>query len=430
VSVVLGAGALSLAFLFLLASPAPAADTDLTPAALDARKAVGLPTVAENPAVLAAAGAVLGGADPKGPFTSLGGSGELITATVPAGAALSTSQLKVVVFDPRVTAIAVLGRGDFVAVAAAIDPTLPFKAPVLAGAVMDPGVAGSLAVLFPPGAGTIPKMLLQRHRGSQLVSIGIAATAAPGVEGAVLVEIKGRDQITGPQVGYGLTYTLKLGTNRSYTVRTRTVPSMLVSRPFVAGPGFAGADRKSFMKVVDSLPPTGRKIVEIVGGTITVSVLANSKPICGEQTSCAGFDPGRGYFIIINRPQLHSSFGRFAITHEIGHLVDFLGLDTFSHEAFRKLFSDSPKWKSCFNSGGQCSPSLEVFADQFGFYSTNDHGVQTGYNDDRLATTAGFSTLLQDQWAFRPPQDLNPLAGFGPLAKSFEDALHSGADQL
>jgi hypothetical protein len=34
------------------------------------------------------------------------------------------------------------------------------------------------------------------------------------------------------------------------------------------------------------------------------------------------------------------------------------------------------------------------------------------------------------QWAFRPPQEYNPLAGFGPLAKSFENALHSGEGEL
>jgi len=38
--------------------------------------------------------------------------------------------------------------------------------------------------------------------------------------------------------------------------------------------------------------------------------------------------------------------------------------------------------------------------------------------------------VLRSQWAFRPPQNRNPLAGFGPLAKSFEDSLHSGEDAL
>jgi hypothetical protein len=71
-----------------------------------------------------------------------------------------------------------------------------------------------------------------------------------------------------------------------------------------------------------------------------------------------------------------------------------------------------------------------VFADQFGFYSTNAHGVQTGYGDDRLATSSALTTVLRAQWAFRPPQELNPLAGYGPLAKSFENAMHSGQDAL
>ena len=407
-----------------------AAGNDLTPVALKARKEVGLPTVGASPAVRAAAGAVLEGGDPQEAFTSEGGTGDLITAKVSAGGALSTAQVKAVVFDPRVTAIAVLGSNRNVAVAAAFDPRRPFRAPVIAGAVVDPGVAGSLAVLMPPGSGTIPQMSLERNRGGQLIKIEVAATAGSGVKGAILVALEGRDRFTGPQVGYATTYTLKIGTNRSYTVRTRPIPSALVSRSFVPGPGFAGADRQRFMQAVNSLPPAVRKIVDIIGGAVSVSVLADTAPICRRQTSCAGYDPGHGYFMMLNRAQLRSDFGRFVIAHEIGHLVDFLGLDTFSYEAFRQVFSRSPKWKNCFRWHGQCVPFLEVFADQFGFYVTNGRGVKWGYGDDLLATAPTFETRLTAQWSFRPPQYRNPLAGFGPLANSFEDALNSGQDAL
>jgi len=406
------------------------ADVDLTPTILKYRAAVGLPSVRANAAVRAAANALLGGRDAKAAYASSGGTGTLVTASVPAGAALSTPQMKVAVFDPRVTAIDVMRGADTVVVAAALDPSRPFRDPVLAGSVVDPGVAGSLAVLFPPASGTIPQISLQRHRGDQLVTIEIAATAEPGVEGAILVALKGRDRITGPQIGYGLTYTLKIGTNRSYSVQTRPLPSVLLSRSFVPGPGFSPADRQALKQAVDKVPPEGRKVLDIIGGAITVRVLANSAPVCGAQTSCAGFDPGNGYFMILNRAQLYSPVGRFVITHELGHLVDFFGLDTFSHQAFQKLFSGSPKWKSCYRSGGQCSPFLEVYADQFGFFSTDAHGVQSGYGDDRLATSGDFSALMLAQWAFRPPQDSNPLAGFGPLAKTFEFAMHSGQDGL
>ena len=412
-----------------LTSAAPAADTDLTPSALQARKAVGLPSIASNSAVRAAAVALLAGGDPQAAFASQGGSGKLIIATAPAGGALSTAKLKVVIFDPRLTAIVVLGRGDTVAAAAALDPGRPFPGPVLAGATFDPGVAGSLAVLFPPAAGTIPQISLQRYRGSQLVTIEITGTATPGAEGAVLVQLRGRDRITGPQVGYGLTYTLSVG-SRSYRVSTRSLPPALARRSFVAGEGFAGSDRAVFLRTVGSFPPLGQKIVDTIAGAITVHVLANSAPICGLQTSCAGFDPGKGYFMILNRAQLRSSLGRFAISHELGHLVDFLGLDSFSYTDLKGLFTRSSNWKSCFPLNGSCTPFLEVFADQFGFYSTNAKGIQSGYNDDRLATTSGFANVLEDQWAFRPPQDRNPLAGFGPLSKSFEDALHSSAQAL
>jgi hypothetical protein len=338
--------------------------------------------------------------------------------------------MQAVVFDPRMTAMAVVGNGKSVAIAAAFDPSKPFKGPVLAGAEVDPGIAGSLAVLFPPNSGVIPPITLQRYRGGELVSIGIVATAVPAVKGAILVQLKGLDRITGPQIGYGLTYTLKIGNERTFTVKTEPIPSVLLSRTFVAGPGFTGADRQQFLKTVASLPPEARKIIDTFQGAVTVSVLGDSKAACQAQTSCAGYDPGRGYFLILNRGQLHSKIGKFVITHELGHLVDFFGLDTFSHEAFTSLFSKSPGYRKCYPLRGACSPSVEVFADQFGFFCTNAVGVQSGYGDPRLAAAAPFSSLLQFQWAFRPPQSANPLAGFGPLAKSFEQALHSGANEL
>ena len=428
----LGTGGVALGLLLAAAAaaPAPAADVNLTSTALDARKAVALPAIQETPAVRAAAGAVLDGGDAQRAFTSSGGSGDLVTATVPAGGALATAKLKAVVFDPRLTAISVVGRDRSVAVAAALDPSFPFVEPVLAGAVVDPGVAGSLAVLFPPRSGTIPQITLQRHRGGQLITIELAATATPGLEGAILVGLEGRDRFTGPQIGYASTYTLRIATGRSFTVKTRPIPTALVKRSFTPGPGFTSSDRKRLLKAVSSIPAVGRKIVDVIGGAVTIRTLKNSAPICRAQTSCAGFDPGNGYFLILNRAQLDSRLGRFVITHEIGHLIDFLGLDSFSYVDLKKLFTRSPKWENCFPLRGSCSPFLELFADQFAFYSTNARGVQSGYGDDRLATATAFATLLQAQWSFRPPTDRNPLAGFGPLAKSFADALHSNEDAL
>ena len=164
-------------------SSAPAADVDLTPTVLKGRAAVGLPPVRADAAVRAAAGALLGGQDAQAAFTSAGGTGSLVTARVPAGSALAAAQVKSAVFDPRATSLAVLRRDRTVAVAAALDPRRPFRAPVLAGAVADPGVAGSLAVLFPPGGGTIPAISLQQNRSGDLVTIEVAATAVPGAQG-------------------------------------------------------------------------------------------------------------------------------------------------------------------------------------------------------------------------------------------------------
>ena len=58
-----------------LPSSAPAADVDLTPTVLKDRATVGLPPVRADPAVRAAAGALLGGQDAQAAFASAGGRG-------------------------------------------------------------------------------------------------------------------------------------------------------------------------------------------------------------------------------------------------------------------------------------------------------------------------------------------------------------------
>jgi hypothetical protein len=394
-----------------------------------ARSAVGVPAAPPDAAVTAAAAALLKGKDPGTAFSDAGGSGDLVAAIVPAGSALSTAELKRIVFDPRVTALAGSRAGRKVAVAGTLDETLPFARPVLAGATVDPGIAGSIALLFPPGTETIPRVVLTERRGGATVSPGVVATATQGLAGAILVQLKGRDRVTGPQIGYGLRYRLTAGPS-SFVLRTRPLPPVLRSASFAPGEGFRGADRARFLREIRRLPPAARRIARYVGGAVTIRVLDNSASVCGEQTSCAGYDPGNGYFMLLNRGQLHSEFGRFVIAHEFGHLVDFLGLDAFSYDGFHDLFERSPKWKTCFSFEGRCTPFAEVFADQFAGYGLRARTIPTGYNDPVLTDGGSFGSLLDSQWAFRPPQVRNPLAGFGPLASTFTAALGSGGSGL
>jgi hypothetical protein len=314
-------------------------------------------------------------------------------------------------------------------VAATLDESLPFTRPVLAGATADPAVAGSIALLFPPETETIPRVTLTERRGDTTVSPGVVATATEGLAGAILVQLKGRDRVTGPQIGYGLRYRLTAGTS-SFALRTRPLPPVLRGASFAPGEGFRGADRARFLREIERLPPAARRIAEYVGGAVTVRVLAKTAPVCGAPTSCAGYDPGNGYFILLDRGQLYSEVGRFVIAHEFGHLVDFLGLDAFSYDGFHDLFARSPKWKSCFPFQGRCTPFAEVFADQFAAYGLRAATIPTGYNDPVLSEGAHFGGLLTRQWAFRPPQVRNPLAGFGPLASTFTSALGSGGSGL
>jgi hypothetical protein len=397
----------------------------------NARAAVGLPPAPPTKAVTAAATALAKGAEPGAAFAAAGGTGELQTATAPAGSALSTGQIKRIVFDPRVNSLASARVGGKVAVAGTVDESLPFAHPVLAGAVADPAIAGSMALLFPPKTKTIPNVVLTEQRGGGVtVTIGIVATATEGLDGAILVQLKGRDRVTGPQIGYGLHYRLSVG-GSTFDLTTRQIPPALTSKSFATGDGFTKADRARLMAEIRVFPPTTRKILDYIGGAITVRALSNTAPVCGgQQTSCAGYDAGNGYFILLNRPQMETPFGRFAIAHELGHLVDFLGLDTFGDNDFYSMFKRSSAWRSCFHYQGGCTPLIEVYADQFGVAALGLSKQPSGYNDPVLASRSGFTTLLHQQWAFRPPQERNPLAGFGPLAKTFSSAIGSGGSGL
>jgi len=397
-----------------------------------ARAEVGLPPARPNAAVNAAADALLAGKDAQAAFAAQGGKGKLVTALAPAGSALSTAQLERIVFDPRLSALAGQSGAGKVAVAAVLDSGLPFARPQLAGKTVDPAIAGSIALLFPPGTATIPQVTLRERRGDgTTVTLGIVATASEGLDGAILVQLKGRDRVTGPQLGYGLRYQLSAGTT-SFDLRTKPLPPVLRSATFAPGEGFKGGDRAKFLQALKRFPPTAQQILDYIGGAVTVRVLANTKAVCGAPTSCAGYDPGNGYFMLLNRAQLHNpQFGLFVVAHELGHLVDFLGLDSFSYDRFNALFRRSSGWKNCFPLNGGCTPFLEVFADQFGAYSLRTRTIPSGYNDPVLIGSGGpFGSLLSSQWAFRPPQDRNPLAGFGPLARTFTDAIASGGSGL
>ena len=151
-----------------------------------------------------------------------------------------------------------------------------------------------------------------------------------GADGAILVALKGQDRITGPQIGYGITGTIKVGFHLS-TAKTIPIPKTLKSRPFVAGPGFKGSDKAAFLRRCPRDAVRGQEESSRCSrARATPSVLGNTAPLCGFQTSCAGIHPSWGYFLVVNRAQLRSQIGHFIVTHEAGHLVDSLGLDEVS----------------------------------------------------------------------------------------------------
>jgi hypothetical protein len=356
-------------------------------------------------AVAGAAGTSRAGAAVAGDAAG-GRSGAQVVAGFAGAAVLAgANQLRAVLLDPRTTLAATEPRaGGTVALSLLTDTSVPLDEPVLP-LRLDPASPLGLVVLLPARPGSV-RLLELRTTGE--VALPLRLRRATGAGGASLVQLDGSED--GLRIAYATRYRLVVdGTSWSY--ETPALPRAYLVRSWRFGPTMRPRDRAAFLRALASAPPFARALVAQVDGAITV----NRRACDAKDSSCAEYDRAGAYSMSIAPADFADSFAdlRYVALHELGHLIDYVGLDTGAYGAFRTLFRTSPRWRNCFpdvmaDSG--CVDFAEILADQFAYWATGLRADPSGgYGDPPLVAPAKFEAVLRAQWAFRPPLWRNPV---------------------
>ena len=249
---------------------------------------------------------------------------------------------------------------------------------------------------------------LDERRGGAWVRLPVRGKTVPMSGGAQLVQVD-TSGYEGLRLAYATSYRLDLG---GTTIRFRTVPvpANLTARSWRFGFNMTPAARAEWLTATSRLSLLARHTLDQIDGFVTVSLQG-----CSRYSSCASWiDVPLSYTVSLTGYDFRGAdVTRFVGLHELGHIVDFLGLDDQGYAAFRALFKQSPSWRSCFRDSSEksgCVSFDEIFADQFAFWATGfTSDPDGGYGDPPLAAAVDFGRVLAAQFAFRPPIWRNPV---------------------
>jgi hypothetical protein len=323
-------------------------------------------------------------------YAALGGQGRLALVDVPDGEVAHYPEAVAVGADPRARSLAVVeGPAGEEYLVVTVDPNAPSQPLFLTAA------EGRVDVLLPQAQAPT----LYERAGSSWLELTSHPYLVSGYGQARLVRFGNQRPV---RLAYDFDYKVASG-DETLSFHTGPVPQVFLdtSWSFI---GMSGLWRSRFLTAFTNAPPLYRQIAHDLDGAVDVKLAS-----CGPAASCAGWD-GQRYYISMSPQHLKSPFASFAVLHEFGHIVQFLGLDADGYAAFRQLFAQSPAWRNCFPSGqGGCVPFVELLADQFAFWASGQRSRRSGYNDPPLASPQAFANVLSAHYAFRPPADANPL---------------------
>jgi len=327
-----------------------------------------------------------------------------------AGVALSRwPALAAALIDPRTTSVGVTpGSHSGVNVRFSGDGAPP-PAALIRPRRYDPASPIGLSFISPaPLTGNVS---LTELRGSVSVRLPVVADKAPLPGGGQLVQVD-VDNDDGLRLAYSTSYRLDLG-ETIIRFRTTALPAAFLARSWTFDPTMTAAARSEWLRDTGALGSLGEHVLGEIDGAVTVSERACGGAGEGGDSCATWVDVPLRYTIWISPYDISvPAASRFVALHELGHIVEFIGLDGAAYAAFRTLFERSPSWRKCFPDsygGGRCVPLTEIFADQFAYWATGfKHDPEGGYGDPPLATAADFGRVLAQQFAFRPPYWRNP----------------------
>jgi hypothetical protein len=243
------------------------------------------------------------------------------------------------------------------------------------------------------------------------IGLPVVAYKSPVPGGAQLVQVDVNND-DGLRLAYDTSYTLDLG-GSVIRFRTTALPRAYLDRSWSFDSTMTPTARTQWAQATSTLSPFAARVLNEIDGAVTVS-----RKSCGggaeSGDSCATWvDVPLRYTVWISPYDFGApNATRFVALHELGHIVEFLGLDSTGYAAFKALFERSPSWRGCFPDhfgDGHCVPLAEIFADQFAYWTTGfAHDPEGGYGDPPLASAADFGHVLAEQFAFRPPYWRNP----------------------
>lgn len=318
----------------------------------------------------------------------------------------SWGELMAALVDPRTTKAATEIRPDgVVALALSTDATVPLLEPLLPWQ-LDPASPLGVVVLMPSRPSAV-RLWESRAAGEKLLPLKIERVRGAG--GAWLARLDGGDD--GVRLAYGTRYRLAVD-GMSWSYETPPLPRAFAARSWRYGPSMRPRDRSAFVRAVATAPAFARQIVAQLDGAL----LVHRRACDSAESSCAEYDETGAYSMSIAPADFADTFAdlRFVTLHELGHVVDYIGLDADAYAPFRALFKKSPRWRTCFpddTSDTGCVEFSEIFADQFAYWATGlPSDPSGGYGDPPLADPVAFEKVLRAQWAFRPPLWRNPAA--------------------
>lgn len=312
------------------------------------------------------------------PPGSLGGAAAAGAIYVPRGSA----RLEMFV-DPRIDDVRKTATGYVVH----LDADRRFDAPII---VMPGRTTGGpvQAVLPPGGSGRLMLIGPDRSRAAPITSMTVTET------GSRVVTLDGSD------LAYATTYRLSL---RSGTARftTAPIPSEVLRRGFTFDSSVSAANRALIRQAIAAGSPRARALLATVDGAIRVTIHH------GGNHSWASWRSGgrRGPQYEIDMNAAHLAMRRFRahmVWHELGHIINFMGLDARAAHAFGRQFGRSHSFRRCFVFEGECVTRLEIFAEQFAFWATGRRDIRTGYQIPPLISAPAFSRLLQKYLRLTP----------------------------
>lgn len=294
--------------------------------------------------------------------------------------------------DPRVITLDDASADSRVAVAVTIDPNQAWHTPILLERTFDLLSGSRLRGVLPPGTDPVWWEINRSGSWQPLRSFPGVEIMAESDVGAGAFELGDSLDRLGGGLPPGARLRVRTSTGDAAEFATRPIPAAVKRRSFRFASGMTARDRRAFRRAVASASPAARRLIAQLDDFTTVSHAARLE---GGAAGRAGQRPEGGWSVQINTGVLRGDFTAFKVTvlHELGHLVEFAGIDERDAAALDRTIPRRGRCKydpehPVVYQTGPCAARSERFADTFAKWALNMRAFKdVGYS---VATPKSF----------------------------------------